>query len=199
MLITMAKLEQEAATNAAELVKLLDGSLCKIPKWILVWNTWSGSSMAGLPSTYRIKPLIDWNGVPLYAELAILEIVKSNGWGGVWVDNFHRRFQDCMPDRNTAFDLPSNVAEGIRVIRSIYRRISEQYREAKISRGEFGGCWDLLCWRGDKLLFIEAKRKSKDRLRQNQAAWLMAALASGKEPSSFRIAEWTLNENAPQS
>jgi hypothetical protein len=195
----MAKLEQQAAINAAEPIRLLDGSLCKIPKWILVGNTWSGSSIAGLPSTYGVKPLIDWNGAPLYAELAVLEIVKSNGWEGVWVDSFHRKFLCCMPGRNLSVELPANVAEEIRGIRSIYRRISAQYRDAKIPRGEFGRSWDLLCWRGDKLLFIEAKRKFKDRLRQSQAAWLMAALACGKVASSFRVAEWTLTENAPQS
>jgi hypothetical protein len=199
MLMTMDKLEQETAINAAEPIRLLDGSLCNIPKWILVWNTWYGASLTDLPNTYRVKPLIDWNGVPLYAELAILEIVESNGWEGVWVDSFHRKFLDRMPGRNLSVDLPANVAEEIKLIRSIYRRLSAQYWDSKISRGEFGGTWDLLCWRGDQLLFIEAKRKFKDRLQQSQAAWLMATLACSKAASSFRIAEWTLKENAPQS
>jgi hypothetical protein len=158
------------------------------------------SSIAGLPSTYNVKPLIDWNGVPLYAELAILEIVKDNGWEGVWVDSFHRKFLDCMPaGRNLSVELPGNVAEEIQEIRSIYWRISAQHRDAKLSNRGFGGSWDILCWKGDKLLFIEAKRKFKGHIQQSQAAWLMAVLACGKKASSFRIAEWTMKEHASQS
>lgn len=183
----MDTLGQASTTHSFEPVELLDGSLCRIHKCFLVWDQWSGDAPAGLPRTYTSKPMIDWNGIPFYAELVILDMLKRDDWQGVWVDSFHRKFLDCMPDRDAVADLPVDVANEISSIRKVYRRIAEDHR---LSRGAFGGCWDVLCWKSNELLFIETKRKSKDRLQKSQRAWLEAALDCGKTARSFRVVEW---------
>jgi hypothetical protein len=50
-----------------------------------------------------------------------------------------------------------------------------------------------MCWHGDDVLFVESKRKGKDRIRQTQRTWLEKALDVGVARESFLLVEWTLD------
>ena len=41
--------------------------------------------------------------------------------------------------------------------------------------GQRGGCFDVYAWRGEQVLFCEAKRQGKDRIRSSQRRWIEAA------------------------
>jgi hypothetical protein len=41
---------------------------------------------------YGGKPIIDVDGQPLYAELAVLRILNREGWAGVWADSCRHRY-----------------------------------------------------------------------------------------------------------
>lgn len=154
------------------------------------WAGWDGSPLPGL---YGTKPLIAWQGIPVFAEIAILKSMEEDGWQGVWVDSFRRKYLRDMSDQINSIPLPPEIDEQLGLIRSCYRKIADRYPDLKISKGEFGGCWDILCWKGDRTKFLEAKRRKKDRLQRNQAAWLMAALGCGYSIRDFRVVEWTMN------
>jgi hypothetical protein len=81
-----------------------------------------------------------------------------------------------MPGVVKPVELPTDKG---RLIESIRRKVGRQ-----------GGCWDLFLWRGDAVLFLEAKRRKKDRIQSSQAAWLEAALAEGLCASDFAVVEW---------
>ena len=52
----------------------------RFPKWTkeFPWSTYGG------------KPILDLNGEPLYAEIAILRLLEAEGWRGVWVNHVQR-------------------------------------------------------------------------------------------------------------
>ena len=66
------------------------------------------------------------------------------------------------------------------------------FREIERKNGGRRGCWDVFAWRRDEVVFAEAKRMEKDRIRESQRAWLDAALEVGIPLSAFLIVEWKL-------
>ena len=53
------------------------------------FSSWSGPPIADSSCG---KPVLEFKGKPLFAELAILRILETDGWNGVWVDSYRRRF-----------------------------------------------------------------------------------------------------------
>jgi hypothetical protein len=145
-----------------------------IPKATPIFQPWTKAPPG---DSYGHKQFLDYNGRSLFAELVILQMFQDVGWDGVWVDSFRRRFW-------TGYQQPSaglpTYPEGI------VRRI----------RGDDGfprGCWDVICWRGNDIVFAEAKRAGKDRIRPTQARWLSDAIdKAGLRAESFLVVEWSV-------
>ena len=160
----------------SELFSLPSGARVSIPKYFFELKPWQG---APIPNTYNNKAVIDWDGEPVFAELAVLRLFQSHGWEGVWVDSYRRKFRVGLPDVDAPIDLPEVQAQLINTLRA--------------KTGRFGGCWDLLLWKGEATLFVELKRRKKDRIQSGQVAWLTAALESGLTTESFTLMEWDLS------
>lgn len=56
----------------------------------------------------------------------------------------------------------------------------------------YSGCWDVVAWNDDRVVFIEAKQRRKDRIRASQLRWLAAALEQGLSKEAFLMVEWCL-------
>lgn len=161
----------------SELFSLSSGDQVSIQKYFLHFNEWKG---APIPNTYNGKAVIDWNGEPVFAELAVLRLFQSNGWDGVWVDSYRRKYRDGLPDVADPVELPEKQRQLINSIRA--------------KTGRHGGCWDVLVWKGDQIMFLELKRKKKDRVQASQDQWLEASLSQGLKSSTFALVEWDLHE-----
>ncbi|HNU57075.1 MAG TPA: hypothetical protein PKN30_10840, partial [Flavobacteriales bacterium] len=55
----------------------------------------------------------------------------------------------------------------------------------------FAGCWDVVAWKDDQLVFAEAKKAKHDRLRDTQVRWVEAALQCGLTEENFLVVEWS--------
>jgi hypothetical protein len=165
---------QELVPTGYEEIRLLTGQVVSIPKAKPVFEPGEP-----LKDTYGGKPVIDLNGEPVFAELAILRLLQAERWQGVWIDTFRKKkwiaIKQCM-------ELPSDKNE---FLERIYQ-----------SAGSRSGCFDVYCWRDDQVLFIEAKQKGRDRIRDSQRRWLAAALKSKLRIESFLIVEWSLVQDA---
>lgn len=159
-----------------ELFSLSSGASVLIQKYFLTFTPWKG---APIPNTYNNKPVIDWNGEPVFAELAVLRLFQSHGWEGVWVDSYRRKYRTGLPDVAEPVELPLRQQE---LIESI-----------KAKTGRSGGCWDVFVWKGDQFRFIELKRSKKDSIQHTQDSWLEASLLVGLGPESFALAEWNMS------
>jgi len=163
-------------TIADETIPLLSGEQILIQKYFLNFNQWAGTPIV---NRYGNKAVINWNGEPLFAELAVVRIFQSQGWDGVWVDSYRRKYRIGLPDVVSPIDLPVKYEELLTTIRT--------------TTGRSGGCWDVLVWKDSKILFIELKRRKKDSIQDSQKQWLEYSLSHGLLPSNFALIEWELN------
>lgn len=146
-----------------------------VQKYFLTFKQWKGTP---IPNTYNGKAVIDWGGEPVFAELAVLRLFQANGWSGVWVDSFRKKYRVGLPGVIDPVDIPASQRILIDNLRS--------------KTGRYGGCWDVVVWKDDAMLFLELKRRGKDRIQQTQIEWLDAALAYGLRPEHFALVEWSL-------
>ena|SRR5579862_9653859 len=135
----------------------------------------------GDPPTHKFgngkKPTVVWEGQSIYAELAIMRMLKQRGFSAaVWRDNFSDCFREAMPPASCT--IPECFLEGCGRILAV--------------NGSWAGCWDVLAMSDEGLMFVECKRKMKDRIKPAQEKWLEAGLKAGLSLDNFAICEWTL-------
>lgn len=155
-------------------IVLPSGGSVNMARFEYRFRLWQG---APISDTFGGKAVLNFNGEPVFAELAILRILEESGWEGVWVDTFRNRFLRCWPPQSCSISPHAQ---------KLYDRIKQ------FNGGKRSGCFDLLAWKDNAYLFIESKKFAEDSIRQNQIKWLDAALKSGVPLSSFLICEWKL-------
>jgi len=74
--------------QSIEEVLLPSGGTVKVPKALPTFEEWTGERIG---DTYGGKTILNFDGEPVFAELAILRAFQSSGWDGVWVDTFGKR------------------------------------------------------------------------------------------------------------
>jgi hypothetical protein len=156
--------------NETEPVTGPSGRVYQVPLIRTTFQPWAG---APVPN-YGGKPIIDSGGRPLFAELAALERFRADGWVGVWVDSYRRKYRDAMPPATVQPPAPH-----VAILDHIRART-----------GRMGGAWDLFAWRGADYLFVELKRERKDRIKKSQEEFLEAALDLGFPLDSFLVVAW---------
>lgn len=167
-----------------ERLTLPDGTRLSVAKTKLTLTRWRGA-----PATHPVtgKPVIDEEGVPLFPELTVLKRLVADGWEARWIQPLGAGVEPYLLTDWLDAPLADQVTLPITVpaARARLRAIASVNRPAG-----YGGCWDLLAWRGTELLFVEVKQASKDHLRPTQLAWLDAALRCGFTVAQFLVVEW---------
>jgi hypothetical protein len=138
--------------------------------------------------TFGQKALVESNGQPVFAELAILRAFEAAGWEGRWVETYGhwrnpRFWVDWRPGK-------ARDQQHVPIPHGWIAQRLQQIADAK--GGSHGGCPDLVLWRGQHLLFVECKRRGKDRFRPTQVRWLQAALECGVRMEEVVVVEWEL-------
>ena len=157
-------------------LRLPSGNSVSVPTCRYRLKLWRGKPIA---DTYGRKPVLDFHGKAVFAEIAIVRILQMAGWDGVWVDTYSRgKFRQSMPPHECA--LPSHAQD-------LYDRIC-------LANGKrIGGCFDVFAWKGPKYLFVESKWH--DSIGKKQIEWFEVALNSGVPLRSFLIFQWSIDEN----
>ncbi len=161
--------------NEVERLTLSNGEEVQVPKISIGFKAWEGKP---LTNAYGKKQLIDFGGKPLFAELAILELLKKEFWQGVWIDIKGRKYWNVFPGADKPAQLP--VEQKI-FLNGIIRGL-----------GSYAGCWDLLAWQGNHHLFVISKQLKKDKIKPSQIRWLQACLQAGMSPDDLAIVEWAI-------
>lgn len=79
-------------------IKLPSGRVVPIPKASPLFAPWTGELVS---DTYGNKPILNINGKPAFAELAILRILQADGWDGVWIDTYRNSYRTEFWPRNS--------------------------------------------------------------------------------------------------
>lgn len=163
--------------TTTESLTLPSGRVAAFPKATPTFAIWHGDPV----ETYGRKTVLDFNGRPAFAELAILWTLQNEGWQGVWVDSFRRTFRtgywDSSVNSTPEKSLPQKPDSLADVVWNLAKARS--------------GVWDVFCWQDDKVLFCESKKAGRDRIRPSQLVFAESALNVGLPLDSFLFVEWT--------
>ena len=122
--------------------------------------------------------MIELRGEMVFPEPAILRIFESAKWEGRWIDSYRRRFLTGYWPEPISLPLPAERQATLDRIRA--------------ESGGSGGCFDVFCWRRDRVVFAESKWH--DRILPTRTRWLESALRWGVLAASFFIVQWTLSD-----
>lgn len=160
-------------------VQLPSGKSVKFPVCRPVFREWKGTP---LPNTFLgHKPLLDYKDKPEFAELAILDILTSDGWNGCFVSAYGgtHYFIDMPEVGNSKLDPVSLPAERQLFLKEIWRT------------AETTACFDIFAWKDDDIIFCEAKQKGKDHLTDAQLKFIDGAIACGVPAKCLILVEWS--------
>lgn len=167
---------------------IIEGKQIEIPKCVVSFKKWNGES---LKETFGGKPIVSVDNTPMFVELAILSEFVKAGWNARWIETYGKSksnpiylstWIDDIYSKQTNHPIEDN--EIIKLLTNI----------SCINKNSYAGCWDILSWKEEKILFTEAKRNKKDRIRITQNKWLAAALEFGIKVDDFLIVQWEINE-----
>lgn len=163
---------------------LVNDQSCAIPKIELQLRRWDGIS---LNNTLNGKPLIDFDSHPVFAELCLYELMRLSGWQARWIETYGSpakapRLLTAWADDRLTVQKHEPITD--LWVASLLQRIAD------VNGGTYAGCWDVVGWHQDQLVFAELKRRKQDRIRATQLGWLEAALQLGLQPHNFLLVEW---------
>lgn len=167
----------ELKTNGNVTITTPSGAKATLPLCHINFQKWTGK----LPDfDFGGKPLIDYQGNAIFAEFAILNLLKESGWDGVWVETYGGiHFLKDMPGGwKLAKNSVSIPTEKEVLLRNILKM-------AKTT-----ACFDVFAWKNDEIIFCESKHKGKDRLTKAQTRFIEGALSYGISKKALIIVEW---------
>lgn len=131
-----------------------------------------------LPSTYMVKPaVVSINNNITFAEIAVVELFRKEGWNAYWVDTFHHKVWTDFLERENENILPSSLLT--------------MFKKIKDNLDSRGGRWDIVAIKGEVTLFLECKAiPSHDKIRPFQIKWMKEAIKLGIPKENFIIIEW---------
>lgn len=168
-----------------EIFKIGDQTF-EVPKCIVKFEKWDGEPVK---ETFGGKTIVKVNGKPMFAELAILEKFIGDGWQSRWIETYGKSKSEPICLSEWKDDKYKNQIHHPITNKTILNLLSEITAK---NENSFSGCWDVLAWKDDKIIFAESKRKKKDSIRSTQNNWLSAGLKSGLKLNNFLIVQWDL-------
>lgn len=159
-------------------VVLPSGTSVDLPVCHHLFSKWLGK----LPNfDFGKKPMIEYKGKGIFAELAILGLLQESGWEGVWVETYGGvHFLKDMP---SSWKLINNNA-----------KIPQEKEDLLINiwkTGKTTACFDVFVWKDNEIIFFEGKHKGKDRLTNAQLKFIEGALSCGISTKSLIVVEWS--------
>jgi hypothetical protein len=163
---------------------IVNGIEITIPVVHLKFKKWQGDP---IPNTFGGKGLIDYEGTAMFAELAIMRTALAGGWKARWVEVYSMKggkpyYFSSWGDGK----LPTQIQDPI----IDKEPLNSLAMIAENNADSYFGCWDVILWKGKKVIYVEAKRTKHDRMRITQDRWLEAGIAAGLDASNFIICWW---------
>jgi hypothetical protein len=174
--------------------ELIPGLEVTVPSINLIFKRWRGKP---IKDDFGGKPLVDYEGRPVFAEIAIVRTAVKAGWSAFWQQAYplrqngpHYYYADWREDRVRKDQITKSSLD------SPYHQ-DLQARIARYNSNSYRGCWDIIAWNGGgkRTLYIESKQYKKDSIRDNQVRWFSACLSAGlKKKENFLVVQWRFDD-----
>lgn len=164
----------------------IDGRIIQVPKVNVEFKEWNGKL---LENNFGGKPIINHDDKPMFAELAIMNIFIENGWNSRWIERYGK--PKMSPIHLTEWiDEPFKNQKHKPIDNKLIQVLLNAI--AKNNDNNFGGCWDVVAWQNDNLIFAESKRSKKDFIQSTQNKWINSAFEIGLIEENFLMIEWNI-------
>lgn len=164
----------------------IEGKKYQIPKSNISFEKWTNKPIG---NTFGGKTLLNVDNKPSFAELAIVSLFVKEGWEARWICTYGRGKQNPLFLKEWKDDNLKNQENSL--IKEVW--VMDLLNEVTSLNGNFfSGCWDVVAWKDNKIVFAESKRRKKDSIRQTQINWLQAGLKSGLTEENFRVVQWDI-------
>lgn len=170
----------------AEIFQLAQREI-EIPKCVVQFQKWKGAS---LKESFGGMPVVSVEDKPMFAEEAIMQHLINEGWQTRWILTINRRHKEPIYISEWKDDLYLNQKHETIADANVVEMMKQI---AKLDNNSYEGCWDVLAWKENRILFVEAKRNNKDLASVTKNKWLTAALASGLTADNFLLVQWDFN------
>jgi hypothetical protein len=165
-------------------IHIINGKELAIPVIHLAFKKWQGKPIA---NTFGGKGLVEYEGEPMFAELAIQKLAAKGGWNSRWVETYG---MGKLPYYFTNWG-DTSLKEQLQDPIVDQEQIDNLALVAKHNNDSYSGCWDVLMWNEHRTVFVEAKLTNSDRFRATQDRWLTAGLKAGLQSADFVIVWWS--------
>jgi hypothetical protein len=150
--------------------------------------TFTAAPSHDLGDRFGGKPVIRYDGTAMFAEVAIQRMLTHANWQARWIETYGRPNMDPLVMKKWTKGAARDQAN--EPIDSAF--VSNLLLEIATRNGSsYSGCWDIVGWSGERVVFFESKRKARDRIRSTQVRWLLAGLEAGLSTEDFVVVEWS--------
>ena len=174
--------------------ELIPGLEVTVPSINLVFKRWRGKP---IKDDFGGKPVVDCEGRPMFAEIAIVRMAVKAGWSAFWQQAYPRRQNGPQYYADWKEDAVRKNQATTSSLNSSYHQ-DLQTRIARYNSNSYRGCWDIIAWNGEgsRTLYIETKQFKTDSIRDNQVRWFSACLSAGlKKRENFLIVKWQFEDH----
>lgn len=162
----------------------LEGISYVIPVVNTSLNKYQGKEVI---NTFGGKPVLEFNNDPVFAELAIQRIASQDKWDSRWVETYAQSKK--LPYFFTGWTNLPLKEQVVSPIKDNY--VMDVLSDISKGNGDsYSGCWDVVAWKDDNIVFFESKHYKKDFIRTTQLNWMKAALKQGLCIDQFVIVQW---------
>lgn len=144
------------------------------------------------PHGFGKKPVVMYGGEPMFAELALQRMCVEAGWNARWLQTYSAGASG--PKLYAGWDPRlSGRSQSVENVKKLFHSslAGALLEDIANKLGGYRGCWDVVAWTADDILFIESKWKGRDSVNKNQEDWLVTARSLGVPLDRFLVAEWT--------
>lgn len=156
----------------------------QIPKAVVKFTKWTGQPIT---NTFGGKMIVEQDGHPMFAELAIATIFQQNSWDARWIETYGKSIPISIKNW---IDAPYKDQ-----VHFPFADKSLDYLLfdiARLNANSYSGCWDVVAKKDGQILFVESKRTKKDSIRGSQVNWLDASLRFGLTTDNFLVVQWDI-------
>ena len=164
----------------------IENTQIEIPKCVIQFERWNGEKVK---ETFGGKPIVCLQGKAMFAELAIMKTFILEGWEARWIETYGKSKAQPIHLSDWKDDKYKNQIANPILNKDIIEVLSGI---AKYNNDSNSGCWDVIGWKNDKIIFAESKRTKKDKIRSTQINWLSAGLKFGLRANNFLVVQWEM-------
>jgi hypothetical protein len=173
--------------------EMIPGLEVTVPGVNLVFKRWRGKP---IKDDYGGRQVVDYEGKPMFAEIAIVRMAVKAGWSAFW--------QQAYPIRQSGpYYYADWKEDAVRKHQTLAGSLDSSYHQdlqasiARYNSNSFRGSWDIIAWNGDggRTLYIKSKQSKKDSIRDSQVRWFSACLSAGlKKRENFLVVQWRFDD-----